>query len=228
MRVGIGRAFNLKYRPNGPIRFNCYHRQMPMPSLFGGDRYSYTENINIQRDSGGFWGFLSGLTDGFFGMTALMGGLFGGGIFGEGGLFGCNGIFGALNKKKQGASDSAEAGDEASLQGLNTLYGKFYNIISHPTKPGQFVAVSKNGSKEYTGTFEQLKDLLKVGGDDDESKVNKEQDNTEILAELKEAKAKEKHLTKDANGVYKDANDKVHEWNSTLRDFVKKEEANGE
>ncbi|MBP3847363.1 hypothetical protein J6I39_06405 [bacterium] len=222
MRVGIGRAFNLKYRPNGPIRFNCYHRQMPMPSLFGGDRYSYTENINIQRDSGGFWGFLSGLTDGFFGMTALMGGLFGGGIFGEGG------IFGALNKKKQGASDSAEAGDEASLQGLNTLYGKFYNIISHPTKPGKFVAVSKDGSKEYTGTFEQLKDLLKVGGEVGEPKVNKDTDSTEILAEFKEARAAAKNLTKDANGVYKDANDKVYEWNGTLRDFVKKEEANGE
>lgn len=178
--VGLGRAFNLRYRPNGPLRFNCYQRQMP--TVFGGGNYSYTENINIQQGPSGFWGFMSGLTQGYFGMSALLGG----GLFGGGG-----GLFGILNSKQQGATDPTAAGEDNHLKNLTDFYGKNFIIKSHPDKKGIYQAVPKEGGKPIEGTYDELMEKL-ASQEPEKTKENKEaggKSDAELKAE-EEAKAK--------------------------------------
>ena len=152
--VGMGRAFNLRFMPNGPLRTNCYHRPMPHVGLFGGGgNFSYTENVNIQNGPSGFWGFMTGLTQGLFG-----GGMFGMGMGG--------GIFGLLNSRQaatpQGPSQTQ--GEDAHLKNLTDFYGKSYIIKSHPDKDGIYQAVPKDGGKPIEGTYDELMEKLASGG----------------------------------------------------------------
>ena len=152
--VGMGRAFNLRFMPNGPLRTNCYHRPMPQIGMFGGGNYSYTENVNIQNGPSGFWGFMTGLTQGLFG-----GGMFGMGMGG--------GIFGLLNSRQaatpQGTAQQT-SGEDAHLKNLTDFYGKSYIIKSHPDKAGIYQAVPKDGGKPIEGTYDELMEKLASGG----------------------------------------------------------------
>lgn len=165
--VGWGRAFNLRFMPNGPLRTNCYHRPMPHVGLFGGGRHvSITENINIQQGPSGFWGFMTGLSQG----------LFGGGMFGMGSMFGMGmggfSPFGALNgaTTPQGAKEPQTVEDK-SLEQLNKLYGaKKFNIIERPA--GKFTATDEKGKLVASNlSFDDMSEALSNYNNDVSSEV---------------------------------------------------------
>ena len=198
--VGMGRAFNLRFMPNGPLRTNCYHRPMPHVGFFGGGgNMSYTENISIQNGPTGFWGFMTGLAQGLFG----------------GGMFGCGmggGLFGLLNAKQaatpQGTGQAQ--GEDAHLKNLKQAYGKKYEIVSHPDKKGIYQAFPKDGGKPIEGTYQELCDKLAEENEEPTVKTKKEPEKTE--AQLKEEKAKEQGLElkdKDAGQDDKDTGSRV-------------------
>ena len=209
--VGMGRAFNLRFMPNGPLRTNCYHRPMPHIGFFGGGggNMSYTENINIQNGPTGFWGFMTGLTQGLFG----------------GGMFGCGmggGLFGLLNSQKatpQG-TDQAQGGEDKHLKNLQQAYGKKYEIVSHPDKKGIYQAFPKGGGKPIEGTYDDLCTKLAEEGDETPTVAPKKKpEKTE--AQLKEEKAKE-HGLELKDGKYM-KNGKEYVWDPTINDFKLKE-----
>ena len=130
--VGMGRAFNLRFMPNGPLRTNCYHRPMPRIGLFGGGggSMSYTENINIQNGPTGFWGFMTGLTQG----------LFGGGMMGMGGC----GLFDMIGMLK---SNKTSQGPEQPQQGGDSQLTQLRNLFKSKS-----VVIEETGSGKYTVT----------------------------------------------------------------------------
>ncbi len=131
---GLGRAFNLRFMPNGPLRTNCYHRPMPQIGMFGGGNYSYTENVNIQNGPSGFWGFMTGLSQG----------LFGGGMFGLGGGLGMGGgIFGLLNSHQTAVSQGTGDQKNPDLDNLNAFFGSKGYVIRQE-KDGTYTA-AKDG-----------------------------------------------------------------------------------
>lgn len=153
--VGLGRAFNLRYRPS--TKFVGFSRPMPpMPIPMGGN-FSYTENVKIQNGPSGFWGFMSG----------LFGGLMGGGMMG-GGL----NIFSLLNqlgigKTQQTTSQGTQATDhndpdhQKDLANFKTLYGDKFNIVY---ENGKFMATTNDKANTWVGdgaTFEELNNKLK-------------------------------------------------------------------
>ena len=161
--VGWGRAFNLRFMPNGPLRTNCYHRPMPRVGIFGGGgNMSYTENINIQQGPTGFWGFMTGLTQGLFG-----GGMFGCGM--GGGLFGMGGCspYAALNsaQTKQGAEQPKA--EDKYLTSLTSVLGAKGTFSKHPDKDGIYIMTTKDG-KVIEDTYQNLLDKFK-----EEPEVNK-------------------------------------------------------
>ena len=208
--VGLGRAFNLKYRPNGPLRLNCYHRPMPHVGLFGGGgNFSYTENVNIQNGPSGFWGFMTGLTQGLFG-----GGMFGMGMGG--------GIFGLLNSRQaatpQGPSQTQ--GEDAHLKNLTEFYGKSFIIKSHPDKKGIYQAVPKDGGKPIEGTYDELMNKLAEDKETQTVDPSKKKESEKTEAQLKEEKAKEKGLELKDGKYFKGSVE--YEWDSTIKDFKEK------
>ena len=204
--VGMGRAFNLRFMPNGPLRTNCYHRPMPHVGLFGGGgNFSYTENVNIQNGPSGFWGFMTGLTQGLFG-----GGMFGGGIFG------------LLNSRQaatpQGPSQTQ--GEDAHLKNLTDFYGKSYIIKSHPDKDGIYQAVPKDGGKPIEGTYDELMNKLAEDKETQTVDPSKKKESEKTEAQLKEEKAKEKGLELKDGKYFKGSVE--YEWDSTIKDFKEK------
>ena len=192
--VGWGRAFNLRFMPNGPLRTNCYHRPMPRMGIFGGGHMSITENINIQQGPSGFWGFMTGLTQG----------LFGGGIFGMGmggGLFGMGGFspFGFLNSNPtiQGAQQP-QVSEDKSLKNLIQVYGSDYEIVSHPKKEGFYQAHSKKGGELIEGDYDTV--MKKLAEIKEEAKVAPqiEKSDAELKAEEEAKKKAEEEAKKKA------------------------------
>lgn len=156
--VGMGRAFNLRFMPNGPLRTNCYHRQMPRVGIFGGGgNFSYTENINIQNGPSGFWGFMAGLGQGLFG------GMFGMGMYGMGG-----GLFGMLNARQavtpQGPEQAQD--NQSKLTQLRNLF-KAKDVTIEETAAGKYSVTDSKGNPvgKPNMTFEEAYDEL--------SKLNK-------------------------------------------------------
>lgn len=78
---GLGRAFNLKYRPNGPLKTFIYDRRMPIMGFGGRPHVSHgtfmQENIVIDYGKRGFWGNLADIITGLAGGLAIVGNLFG-------------------------------------------------------------------------------------------------------------------------------------------------------
>ena len=145
---GCGNAFNLRYRPSGPLRTYIYERPMPpRPSIFCGmGTAQYTQNITYETGPTGFWGFLSGFLNSFM----MMGGL---NCFA--GLGGGGGV------KPQGADGdegAAQKGYADQLANLNTLF-KDYKGGFVDNKNGTF-SVNIPGEGVFTGTYEEMKDKL--------------------------------------------------------------------
>ena len=196
--VGMGRAFNLRFLPNGPLRTNCYHRPMPHVGFFGGGgNMSYTENISIQNGPTGFWGFMTGLTQG----------LFGGGMMGMGGcgLFDMIGML-KSNKTSQGPEQPMQNGEDKSLKNLIQVHGKDFEIVSHPTISGKYQAFPKNGGDMIEGDYDTVmkkccdtKSEIKQS-DDDKSKLEKEEPKLEKKEEPKLEKEEQK-LKEDKSGT---------------------------
>lgn len=145
---GCGNAFNLRYRPSGPLRTYIYERPMPpRPSIFCGmGSAQYTQNITYETGPTGFWGFLSGFLNSFM----MMGGL---NCFA--GLGGGGGV------KPQGADGdegAAKKGYADQLANLNTLFkdhkGGF--VDNHD---GTF-SVNIPGEGVFTGTYDEMCDKL--------------------------------------------------------------------
>ncbi|MBR1619060.1 hypothetical protein IJ674_04105 [bacterium] len=130
-----------------------------------GGNVSITENINIKNGPSGFWGFMTGLSQG----------LFGGGMgygMGMGSIFGCPsmpmmgmGSYPMLNGAvtPQGTAPQT-SGEDAHLKNLTDFYGKSYIIKSHPDKAGIYQAVPKDGGTPIEGTYDELMEKLASGG----------------------------------------------------------------
>lgn len=144
---GRGIAFNNSFFPRGPIRFNCYHRPMPMiprGPLFGG--MSISENFTYKTN---FWDALSaGLMA--FAQTKMM---FGG--MGAAGSMG--GAAGIAQANPQGPNN-AENND--NLKQLRNLFqAKKVNI--EETSKGKFTATDENGNIIGKNlSFEDMSDAL--------------------------------------------------------------------
>lgn len=209
--VGMGRAFNLRFMPNGPLRTNCYHRPMPHVGIFGGGgNFSYTENINIQQGPTGFWGFMSGLCQG----------LFGGGMFGMGGgLFGCGmggGLFGMLNAR-QATPQGAGGQKNPDLDNLNAFFGSKGYII-RMEKDGTYTA-AKDGKIVASGSYDDVKTKLSDLADTSDDTTTKKDTPDEL------AKTHKPPLTKGDDGKWKDEAGNVYEWDADNKSFDKQENA---
>ena len=204
--VGMGRAFNLRFMPNGPLRTNCYHRPMPQIGMFGGGNYSYTENVNIQNGPSGFWGFMTGLTQGLFG-----GGMFGMGMGG--------GIFGLLNSRQATVSQGTGDQKNQDLDNLNAFFGGKGYVIRQE-KDGTYTA-AKDGKIVASGKYDDVKAKLSELADET---------TTDEAASTPEAKAKthKPPLTKDDDGKWKDANGNEYVWDADNKCFDKQEKLNAD
>lgn len=141
---GLGRAFNLKYRPNGPMKTFIYDRRMPMMFDYGARRChggSYMqENLVIDYGKRGFWGnfadILQGLTMGAFAFTQIFG-MFGGGKSSD--------IVEGPEESKKPKPQGAKSDDGQNLKRLQTLAkGKDITIIQEEN--GKFTLVKDNQS----------------------------------------------------------------------------------
>ena len=198
--VGMGRAFNLRFMPNGPLRTNCYHRPMPQIGMFGGGgNFSYTENVNIQNGPSGFWGFLTGLTQGFFG-----GGMFGMGMGG--------GIFGLLNSRQAAVPQGTGDQKNPDLDNLNAFFGGKGYVIRQE-KDGTYTA-AKDGKIVASGKYDDVKAKLSELADG--TTADEAKDTPEAKAKVHVPK-----LEKDENGKWKDANGNEYTWDSDNKCFHK-------
>ena len=208
--------------------FRAHDQFMPQPFRFRsggfmmprGRNVSITENINIKNGPSGFWGFMTGLSQGLFG------GGFGYGM-GMGSIFGCPsmpmlgmGSYPMLNGAATPQGSSQAHGEDAHLKNLTDFYGKSFIIKSHPDKKGIYQAVPKDGGKPIEGTYDELMDKL---AEDKETQTvqppeQKEPEKTE--AQIKEDKAKEKGLESKDGKYFKGGVE--YEWDSTIKDFKEK------
>ena len=204
--------------------FRAHDQFMPRHFGFRGGGFlpprggvSITENVTIKNGPSGFWGFMTGLTQG----------LFGGGVgcgMGMGSIFGCPSMpmmgmpmmgmmgmspYAYLNGATSQGSAQTQTGD-THLKNLTQAYSKSYEIVSHPDKKGIYQAFPKDGGKPIEGTYDELCDKLAKENEEPTVKAKKEPEKTEV--QLKEEKAKEKGLElkdKDAGQDDKDTGSRV-------------------
>lgn len=186
-----------------------------------GGHVSVTENINIQNGPSGFWGFMTGLTQGLFG-----GGMGCGMGMGMGSIFGCPSMpmmgmpmmgmspYAMLNGAvtPQGAQQSQSAEPQNNLTQLRNLF-KAKNVTIEETQPGKFTATDSKGNVIGTNlSFEEMSDKLsKLNSTNSSPEAEKpeeaEESEEQKLAKLQEEKAKEKGLTKDKDEEHHDDGD---------------------
>lgn len=203
--VGLGRAFNLKYRPYTPLQTNCYHRQMPI--MFGGDRnVSITENYKIETTPGGLWGAVMGFSEGWA----------------TGGFF-ANSIMCLLERlgykaKTQGETDSAATGNSSKLKDLQDLF-KSKGAIIKETSPGKFTATIDGKSIGKDLSYDEMYDAL--DNYNKEKKVEKDNNDDGAVSDTPEAKAKvhDPALTKNDNGEWVDKEGNEYEWDDKNKQF---------
>ena len=193
-----------------------------------GGNVSITENINIKNGPSGFWGFMTGLSQG----------LFGGGMgcgMGMGSIFGCPSMpmmgmgmpmigspYAMLNGTvtPQGATSQSSSGEDAHLKNLTEFYGKSFIIKSHPDKKGIYQAVPKDGGKPIEGTYDELMNKLAEDKETQTVDPSKKKESEKTEAQLKEEKAKEKGLELKDGKYFKGSVE--YEWDSTIKDFKEK------
>ena len=165
-QVGWGRAFNLRFMPRTAPRMHVdsfWHR----PYLPRGGSLFINETTNVQIGPSGFWGFLTGAAQGFFG----------------GGMFGMNNMWNMqtsaytnpLAMLNAGAypqgTTQAQTGEDKSLKNLIQVYGSDYEIVSHPKKEGFYQAHSKKGGELIEGDYDTV--MKKLAEIKEEAKVEK-------------------------------------------------------
>jgi len=206
--------------------FRAHDQFMPRHFGFRGGGFlpprggvSITENVTIKNGPSGFWGFMTGLTQGLFGggmgCGMGMGSVFGGmPMMGMGmgmpmmGMMGMS-PYAYLNGATSQGSAQTQTGD-THLKNLTQAYSKSYEIVSHPDKKGIYQAFPKDGGKPIEGTYDELCDKLAKENEEPTVKTKKEPEKTE--AQLKEEKAKEQGLElkdKDAGQDDKDTGSRV-------------------
>ena len=185
-----------------------------------GGNVSITENINIQNGPSGFWGFMTGLSQGLFG-----GGM-GYGMGMGGSIFGCQsmpmmgmgmqmpmlgmGSYPMLN----GATTSQGTGDQKNpdLDNLNAFFGGKGYVIRQE-KDGTYTA-AKDGKIVASGKYDDVKAKLSELADG--TTADEAKDTPEAKAKVHVPK-----LEKDENGKWKDANGNEYTWDSDNKCFHK-------
>ena len=148
---GAGRAFNLKYRPNGPLKTFIYDRRMPVFDFGcrgprGGGYGSFMqENVVIDYGKRGFWGNLADIFTGLaFGASAFtqIFGMFGGGKNSDV-------VAGPeeSNPKSQGANSEK---DLNNLKELGKATG-YTTVIQNPG--GTYTAYNPTTHQNITGDY---------------------------------------------------------------------------
>ncbi len=159
---GLGRAYDYQFRPR--MSFAQLKRgPLPRGPLFG-NNFSYHETVNIQNGPSGFWGFMTGLTQGLFGG---FGGMFGGfgGMFGGMGLSMMGGyapLGGALANPNLLTSQGTTTGtaEDKHLTSLTQTLGKLGTFSKHPDKPNIYIMTTNDG-KVIEDTYQNLLDRFK-------------------------------------------------------------------
>ena len=155
---GAGRAFNLKYRPNGPLKTFIYDRRMPIFDFGargprGGGWGSFMqENITIDYGKRGFWG---NLADIFTGLAAGIG------VFTQVfGMFG-GGKSDVAAEAQQGKTPKAQgATSEAELKNLTEL-GKatgYTTVVKNPD--GTYTAYNPTTHQNITGDYKTVQEAM--------------------------------------------------------------------
>ncbi len=166
---GCGTAFNLRYRPNGPMRTYIYERPAPRPSIFCGmGTSSYTQNITYDMGGPkGFWGFLSGFLNSFMmmgGMSCLAG------LGGGGG-----------SVKPQGASDDEGAAKINYGKNLEKMSPEGSKVVDNGD--GTYsINIPDKGiiSGKYNDLMEQLKELAKPSTPKKDPAVQQQQQQQQV------------------------------------------------
>lgn len=159
---GIGRAFNLKYRPNGPLKTYVYDRRMPTFGFgrprppMGGGFSMMQENIFIDNSKRGFWGNLAdicyGLTAGFSAFSQIFG------------MFKGNSQvdYAAMNQQ-QAAQDVKPQGanSDAELKNLQTL-GKAsgYTAVVKDPSGDTYTAYNPTTGDSITGDYKTVQEHM--------------------------------------------------------------------
>ena len=172
---------------------------------------SITENVTIKNGPSGFWGFMTGLTQGLFGGGMGCGMGMGGSIFGGMQMMGMGMpmmgygmspyamLNGAVTPQGPG---QAQVGEDKHLKNLQQAYGKNYEITSHPDKKGIYQAFPKDGTKPIEGTYDEL--CTKLAEEKETPTVQQHQE-TET-EEQKLAKAQKEAADKNEPKLHKDGN----------------------
>ena len=154
---GMGRAFNLKYRPNGPLKTFIYDRRMPLFGFgprrphYGGGFDLMSTNVTYEYNRG-FWG---NLADIFTGLAA------GFGIFSQiRGMFSSNSdiVQGPEESQRKPKPQGAKSDDDAAnLKRLQTLAPKM-TIISEGD--GKFTLLAEDGQYIKNKDYKDAQDWI--------------------------------------------------------------------
>lgn len=145
---GIGRAFNLKYRPNGPLKTFVYDRRMPIFDFgcrgcrggYGGDYMS--QSISYEYKPNAWQNF----ADFCYGLTAVFGSL------GQLGIFGGGGKAEKADPKPQGAN----SGDElTALRSFGKAFG--YTTIVKDPNADTYTAINPTTGDSISGDYNTVK-----------------------------------------------------------------------
>lgn len=157
---GAGRAFNLKYRPNGPLKTYIYDRRMPIFDFGyrgprGGGYGSFmSENIYVDYGKRGFWGNLADIFTGLAagaGIFTQMYGMFGGGKKSD--------IITGPEEEKGVKAQGAKSDDSENFKRLET-FAKLKEISVVPEGNGKFSLMGKDGQHIKDATYDEAQNWI--------------------------------------------------------------------
>lgn len=225
---GMGKAFDLRFRPNGPLRTNIYQRPGPkMGPIPMGGNYSYTENINIQTTPGGFWGFMSGFLGGLTGGMGFGGfGMPGYGLSSMGGFAPLGGLFGnqSMLYNQNALTQSNTGNEDKYLKSLSSALSSQGTFSKHPDKDGIYIMTTKDG-QIIEDTYQNLLDRFKNNTPPTALSVKPEgtvrETDEQKLAKLQQQKADAHNpkLHKEGDKWFNSDKSKEFKWNADKNDF---------
>lgn len=177
---GLGRAFNLKYRPNGPLKTFIYDRRMPVIGFGGRPHVSHgtfmQENIVIDYGKRGFWGNLADIITGLAGGLAIVGNLFGGSK--------SDVVQGP--EEKQVKPQGAKSTDDTDAENLKRLevFAKPKGIQVVSEGNGKFTLLAKDGKNIKDAEYKDAQDwIMNYNATTAPERTNVEKTNTDPVQE---------------------------------------------
>lgn len=193
---GRGIAFNNMFIPRGPIRFNCYQRQMPMMPrgpIFGG--MSINETFTYKTN---FWDALTaGLMT--FAQTRMM--------------FGGWGAGNVTQVTPQGTAVQQTTTEDKYLKNLTQVLGSKGTFAKHLDKENTYIMTTKDG-KVIEGTYQDLIDKFEEDAEPATNglvKGNNSEQETDTQKQANAAKENNPPL-KNRNGKWVDDANNEYEW----------------